>query len=368
MSRNAGLENVDPDVKMYYAVRQSFVLRMAGKLDDSDQVIQESFSANRETIERVNAIYTLSGQELDGIRDQITPLRRFNAIYGQLIGAQAMNLFERAEFVAAIRTFKRWKLLPAASSHLEDRCFYEARVQVKNLANLGLVNMTAGNYEEAQLELQSAFRAYDDGTGARFDVMAYLSDVYCEQGCPENGIYLLEPEIKKIKADDHLEERHHRNLVVSYGEACICAGRYHEAEVMLQKVKRHFDSVPSIAPMDQQRHTRTLILLAQNLHRQAKDFTQWTCTMARWMEVVSIAQKCDVLSATSWDFGMICFSISHVALELGRREESRKWFRDGTAILNSRGRFWRRGMSTYWREFISQRLTGFGEVMRSGDK
>ena len=57
--------------------------------------------------------------------------------------------------------------------------------------------------------------------------------------------------------------------------------------------------------------------------------SQWIDTLERWNEVVALSQKHDVMSTTGWDFGMISFSISLVALELGRSEESQKWFRIG---------------------------------------
>jgi len=119
--------------------------------------------------------------------------------------------------------------------------------------------LNTGNYQRSKMEFGCVLSMHVNEFRTRFDVMAYLGDMYCELRKPEEALSLLERVIKSTNANSHLEDRH---------------------------------------PIRENRNC----------------------------------------------------SISLAALELGRSEESQKWFRIGRNIFDTKSRFWIRGMSTYWRE------------------
>jgi hypothetical protein len=109
--------------------------------------------------------------------------------------------------------------------------------------------------------------------------------------------------------------------------------------------------------MDQQRHLRTLILHAQSLHRQSVKTSQWAETLERWHAVDDISEKYSVIATTGMDYAVICLSISHVMHELGQHDESRNLFHLAINRLRIGGHFWRRGMGTYWFNFVWPKLS-----------
>jgi hypothetical protein len=104
--------------------------------------------------------------------------------------------------------------------------------------------------------------------------------------------------------------------------------------------------------MNQQRHLRTLILYAQNLHRWSAKTSQWAETLERWQAVADISEKYDVIATTGMDYAVIYLSISHVMHKLGQHDKSRNLFDLAVGRLRVGGHFWRRGMGTYWFNFV----------------
>lgn len=90
----------------------------------------------------------------------------------------------------------------------DDTSLYEARVQAKNLTHLGLISLNTGNYQRSKMEFGCVLSMHVNEFRTRFDVMAYLGDMYCELRKPEEALSLLERVIKSTNANSHLEDMH----------------------------------------------------------------------------------------------------------------------------------------------------------------
>jgi tetratricopeptide (TPR) repeat protein len=314
-----GLESLDNHSKAYFVVRKAFVLRSGGNC-------RESLELLRDYLHRVP-----------------TPLdRKMNAIYGLLTSAMALNLWEIGNFDDAMSSWERW---PAQSNST-----YESRVAVQTLAHIGRAMLYRRRFHEAVCALKSALESYDRSR-PRLDITANLCDAYCESGDREAALKLVASEEPSLT--DYLDDRYKRNLAVSYAAAFVCARQYDQAEALLLKLKERFEGKRSLERVDKRRCIRTLLLFAQNLHHQATSPDQWTETKRRWKDVVDSMDGFD--EVTEWDFGMVCFSMHHAVQELGG-DGGNCWSRRGNEMFARKGKFWMVGMTTYWLQFLSQKV------------
>jgi len=341
--RGQGLEDY---VQARIVQRQSFVLRVTGKPVESSQVIEDYFS------------------NLNAPADN----PRLNAQHLLLKVSLARSFYEREDFCSASDTLQKLQLPLKRSLPT-----YELSALRKVMVLKALIEMNKGNYQKAQSQLEVAWQTHvdtDDMNGSDmngsdmsgfdmsgFDVLSYLCDVYCELGWPLTALTLLQPTIEVTQVHSRLHLREYRNLVISFAEASVCAALYEQAETVLCQLKRYFDKTLSNDTMNQQRHLRTLILYAQSHHHQSTDYPQWAETSKRWEAVVALSQKYVVMAATGMDYAVIRLSMCHVARELGQHEQSDEHFRVAAGILRAGGHFWRRGLGTYWLEFLSSRVS-----------
>jgi tetratricopeptide (TPR) repeat protein len=314
-----GLETLEISSMASFVLRKSFVLRADGKWNESSTLLRECMQT-------------------------LTPLDpRLNAIRGLLIYSLASNLWEREDFIEAEKQLRIWKPMK-----FMDPSLYETRSFVRILMGSALVSLHQGHFTEAKDLLQRTREQYDPESRALLDVTASLADVFCELGKPSEALKLLEP---IIDLGACLSNRYKRNCYVSYAEASICLHNHKLAESVLVALKQHYETTPNLDRHDRRRHTRILVLLAQNLHRQASSIQEWQETSRRWEDVVNCMRDFD--ESSNWDFGMVCFSIHHTLIARGDDSE---WFEQGAAEFKKRGHFWMRGMTTYWKDFLRVRL------------
>lgn len=321
-----GLESLDPPSMASFVLRKSFVLRSDGKWDESSTLLRECLQT-------------------------LTPFdRRLNAIRGLLIYSLASNLWERENFIEAEKQLGLWNPMEFMLPSL-----YETRSFVRILTGSALVSLHQGHFTEARDLLQRAREQYDPDSRALLDVCATLADVFCELGEPSEALKLLEPIINKGAC---LGNRYTRNCSISYAEVSICLGRHELAESVLVALQQHYETCPTLDRHDRRRHIRILVMLAQNLHRQANSIQEWQETERRWEAVVRCLREFD--ESSSWDFGMVCFSIHHTLVAIG---DSSEWYERGAAEFKKQGRFWMRGMTTYWKDFLIVRLPTISDAL-----
>jgi len=354
--QQVGLQNTDIETQWFFNLRLSYVLLASGDANGAAKVVDDFIEANAETVATLKALQRAAVQQPRDRSLQINSHRRLNAIYGRLLGALAMARLENSEFEDAISVLNSWQPFPGP-----DVSVFETRVQLKLLSFLGLVHTHMQEYDKAKLELLSALNALDRDhtTPIIYDVMSYFGDACLELGQPQEAIEHIEPALQWTKATECLEDRHHRNLVVTYAEACILVRKYAEAERHLQALVCYFRE-KDLGVSDQRKYVRALILLAQIAHYQALRCFEWADAMQRWTQVTAGMSNFVVLDSKGWDFGVVCLSMSHVAFELARKEEYTDWRLRAAKIFESEGHFWIRGFGTYWFDFIVRKRPEFG--------
>jgi tetratricopeptide (TPR) repeat protein len=321
-----GFQDSDDFTHSYLCLRKAFVLRSEGDWATSFQVVRKCLAL-------------LEVKNLDP---------RLNAVRGLLVNSLATSLWEREEFDEATSEWTKWQ---AGDS------LFEIRASIKTLTSTGKSLLHQGNFVDAEKSLHSALRQYVDGSRLRLDVLATLSDVYCELRTPSLALSILQ---NNHILEESPNDRYYTNCYISYAQALVCMRKHKEAGSILVGLKEQFESNPHLDRHDQRRHIRVVLLLAQSLHLQAETPAQWKETVERWTGVIDLMTDFD--EASCWDLGMIFLSKHHAALQSG--EINSKWLAQGTRRLEQHGRFWMRGMTTYWHDFLLPKLPRVGVIER----
>lgn len=319
-----GVEDLGVFTQAYFCVRKAFVLRSEGEWAASLEILRQRLAL-------------LGDKDLDP---------RLNAVRGLLLHSLATSLYEREKFDEASSVWREWNTGGTGGS------LYETRVSIKLLTGTGKSMLHQGDFANAEKSLECALRQYVDGSRLRLDVLATLSDVYCEMGNPSEALSVLRSNgIPQVSSHD----RYYTDCYISYAQALICthqAAEAAEAEPILLELKGRFESGSHLDRYDRRRYIRVVLLLAQNLHYRAETSLHWKEAVERWKIVIESINVFDEVSCR--DRGMIFLSMHHAVLQSGDTNDD--WLVRGTSELKRKGRFWMRGMTTYWREFLLPKL------------
>jgi tetratricopeptide (TPR) repeat protein len=322
-----GVHNMDTYTRAYFVVRKAFVLRSEGDWDASFQMIRIHLA-------------------LLDTADQNPQLR---AVQGLLIHALASSLWEREDFQGAAAVWKTWGATTTTS-------LFEARVSIKILTGVGKCMLHERHFDGAVTSLRSALDQYDDGSRLRLDALATLSDTYCEMGMSVEALRLLElDDIPNIDPND----RYYLNCYIAYAQALVCDRQHKRAEATLLKLRDCFGSdLLSLDRHDRRRQIRVALLHAQNSHLQADDASQWQQTSHHWDTVIQSLVGFDEVASP--DAGMIFFSKHHAIRRSGSTDI--EWYKRGMLEFSKAGRFWMRGMTTYWMDYLLSELPYLTEI------
>jgi tetratricopeptide (TPR) repeat protein len=341
-----GIENMDIYTRTSFISRKAFVSRSSGDWNGSCQLIRDY-------------LRSLEGQEVD---------QRLYALKGILLCSLGSSLSERGSFDEADGVWRKW-YIPG-----KPLALFPTRVSVKILVASGKANLQRGNYEIARAVLSSAMEQYPADSRQSLDVLTALSDTYCELGNPLTALDTLRKvselkglwELKSVSMKDRcLRNKYEMDYYVSYAEALVCAEFHDEAEQLLSELKSYFAQKgrpDTLERYELRRCLRVAIMLAQNLHRRATERVHWEQTEQRWAAVIEIADSFDETS--DWDTGIMLLSRHHTSIQLGRDENT--WLEKSINKFKADGRFWMRGMGTYWKSFILSKLPQAANVVPRG--
>ncbi|KAF2844900.1 hypothetical protein T440DRAFT_473063 [Plenodomus tracheiphilus IPT5] len=323
-------DGIDANDRAYLAYRRSFVLRAKGDLKQAKRVIVDYWRAISPSA-------------------PVDPL--LHSIHGLLTTSRSWIHIAEMEFEEAIMVCTHWT---ATNTSL-----YQMRVERKLATVRGIANKHIGRYQIAINNLRLGLA--DDTFRTRSYVLANLCDAYCENKTPLLAYDILTQEKKGILSVvtilEALKDTYHRTLLLSFSEVCCVLEKHQESDEILWQLKHYYerDGV-CIARNDQQRHIRTLLLLAQSSHRRAQDIMGWSSALQLWESLVHWVSKYEVLSTSGWDYAAICLSLHCANQNIPGKETDVDWLRKASVIFLSpkADHFWMRSMPTFWLSYILQ--------------
>lgn len=327
----------DPDLYMnaWLTSRESAVLRMSGKQDESDKVLQNFVQSN-------------VLPEPDRV-SEVTP--RYNAQRGDLTISFAENLIRQWKLEEARNELNEWSPLdPTASSALE-RITLRARDII-----LGKALRYQGHFKEALALLkkvldESQVDDFFEGSGWYCVLLSGVADLYCELGQPQEAEKLLQPELKSMIEKGTQDIATGRRLRVSLAETFLERNLFDLAEEILLRLKDFYEAVERPDHTTNISFFRVWVGLARVCHWQA-----------RWDEAVSYWRQALVGAAhlrmnDGFNAGLVRYSLAHILHIAGDIDQSHIMLAEAKQNLASERRvFWIAGFNSRWHDEIIQRM------------
>ncbi|KAF1922516.1 uncharacterized protein M421DRAFT_355426 [Didymella exigua CBS 183.55] len=327
----------------YLVYRHSFVLRCTGQPD--------------------RALFII-GKFLDTLPFSYTLSPLLNAIYGLLLSSLSWAYISQRKFTDAISVGSQW--IPGVS-------LYETRAEQKIVTARAIAHRHLGRLDHAIRDPKSVLSA-STISRAQLYTVASLSDVYCEKQQFRLAYDVLEANAKtsglSLTNVDviPLQDTYYRTLLLSFSHVCSCLGMYVESDAVLLRLKEYFGPGPFATTNDQQRLVRTLVLLAQNQHRQATDLIQWHCAVDSWHNLIHIAiYEYQSVSKSGWDYALICLSLHHARRMAMKEKADDRWLRKASEIFLApvEDHFWIPSMLSNWVSYILDQDFGLSAELRS---
>lgn len=326
-------DSVDPYLSAWLAYRDSSIMRMSGKLQESESALhrflQYAAMASPEELER-------------------TP--RFNAQRGDLVVSFSENLVRRGKLAEAKAELMEWKPLGTECSTLEKITTRARDITLgKVLRYQGLFSDTL-NLLEGVLR-DSFFDDYFEGTGWYRVLLSGMSNLYCEMGQPCDAERLFLQELNTMRERGTQEIATGRRLRMSLADSYLQRDMYTEAEGLLKDLQLATMSSGGPEYTADVNIFRISVSLARVSHKRCC----WEEALVRWRHALSTLDRLKL--SGGFNAGIVRCSIAHALFMKGQRLESANVLEEARKNLASEPRtFWIPLFNSEWHDFITDAL------------
>lgn len=317
----------------WLAYRESSVLRMSGKLKESE-----------------HALYGFLRDAAAPGKGELELSRRYNAQRGELIISFAENLIREGKLDEAKSELTEWKPLDMAPSTLE-RITSRARD-----ITLGKILRFQGLFHEALTHLEAILQScllddYFEGTGWYRVLLSEVADLHCELGQPVEAEKLLVLELNPMREKGTQDIATGRRLRMSLAETYLQRNMFAQAEDLLLELQRAYLSSGEPDYNAQFNDFRIWIALARKSHRRS----EWEQALSRWRRALS-ALECLKMDR-GFNAGLVRCSIAHALFVTGREMESVHMLQEARENMASEVHvYWIPIFNSHWHEYITKTM------------
>lgn len=315
----------------WLAYRESSILRMSGKHEESETALQ------------------LFLRRVSSDKDEkLTP--RLNSHRGDLIISYSENLIRQGKFPEAKAELTEWTPLRAEHSTLE-RITLRARD-----ITLGKVLRFQGLFREALDLLESVMRDsllddFFEGSGWYRALVSGIAELYCEVNQPSDAERLLLRELEPMRERKTQDISTGRRLQLSLAEVYLLQHRYTEAESLLHALQRAFSCSGAPDYTTQVNSFRVWISLARISHLQL----HWEEALPRWKNALVVLEQIGL--GGGFNAGIVRCSMAHILMMTGREVEGTEILQVAKGNIASESRvFWIAMFNSQWCDFILGRV------------
>ncbi|RAK99392.1 LipA and NB-ARC domain protein [Aspergillus ibericus CBS 121593] len=315
----------------WLAYRESSILRMSGKHEESETALQQF-------LRRVSF-------EED---EKLTP--RLNSHRGDLIISYSENLIRQGKLPEAKAELTEWTPLHADYSTLE-RITLRARD-----ITLGKVLRFQGLFREALDLLEGVLQGsllddFFEGSGWYRALVSGVAELHCELNQPSDAESLLLRELEPMREKRTQDISTGQRLQLSLAEVYLLQHRYAEAESILFALQRAFSISGAPDYTAQVNSFRVWVSLARISHLQS----HWEEALPRWKSALVVLEQIGL--GGGFNAGIVRCSIAHILLMTGREVEGTETLQAAKVNLASEPRvFWIAVFNSQWCDFILGRV------------
>lgn len=324
-------ESKDCYMRALLTYRESAVLRMSGKWDDSNKALEDFAHAN---------VLTNYDQ-----RSEISC--RYNSQRGDLVISFAENLIRVGRLEEAKSELSEWSPLNVTTPSTLERITSKARDII-----LGKVLRYQGTFVESLSLLErlledSLMDDFFEGTGWYRVLLSGIADLYCEVGRANSSEMLLRRELQPMIERGTQDIATGRRLQLSLAEAFLQMDMFGKAEETLLHLKSVLQDSMSQDYTARTNIFRVWIGLARTSHRQ----DQWHEALARWKSALTVAELLG--TREGFNTGLVLYSMAHSLLMIGDEAGSGQTLEEAKFnMAKERRLFWIAGFHSRWHDYL----------------
>jgi len=324
-------DDLDSYMTAWLAYRESSVLRMGGRRDESHNALERFVQS------------TVSPGH--GGRCEANP--RYNAQRGNLIVSFTENLIQDGKLDEAKSELDKWSPLhPTARSALE-RITARARD-----ITLGKILKCQGLFGEALVFLEriledSRVDDFFEGTGWYRVLLSNVADLYCESGRPQDAEEILLQELKPMMENGTQDISTGKRLRLSLVETFLERNMFDAAEEALLLLKNANEGIKKRDHVTDLTMFRVWIGLARVFHKQSR----WDMALSYWSQALTATERLKM--SRGYNAGIVQYSIAHALHVTGEKTQSHNALREAKICLASEQcMFWLAGFNSHWRDYV----------------
>ncbi|GFF73987.1 hypothetical protein IFM60648_04080 [Aspergillus lentulus] len=321
----------DRFLNAWLAFRESSVMRMSGKLRESE-----------------SALYKFLHDAATPKEKELELSRRYNAQRGELVISFAENLIREGKLVEAKAELTEWSPLDIAPSSLE-----KITSRARDIT-LGKTLRLQGLFHEALAQLNGVLQdclldEYFEGTGWYRVLLSEVADLRCELGQPLEAEKLLIQELTPMREKGTQDIATGRRLRMSLAETYLERNMFAQAEELLLELHRAFSSSDEPDYNAQFNIFRLWISLARISHKQS----EWEQAILRWRNALSALGRLG--QDKSFNAGLVRCSVAHTLLMMGCETDSKHILQEARTNMASEARvYWIPLFNSHWHDYITK--------------
>ncbi|EGD86493.2 hypothetical protein H112_04985 [Trichophyton rubrum D6] len=331
------LERGDAVLEARVARRESTLLRLHGKIEDSYRVIE-------------NCIY-------DGVfAGGLNITEKANAEKGKLIISYAGNFIMENQLARAKKELESWQ--PKDPKHPS---LMESSVLSDRNVSLGRLLKNQGCFSEALPYFERIFQDIRSGNCSgnpiwQMNALANLTDLYLEVSRPDDAEAMLRETMKIMYARGWQRYSITRRLRLSLAESFTMRVMWTTAEECFLRLIPMFDGIEEPDTNQKTEHFRAWAGLAKISHLQG----HWDQAIRHWKMAIHIVEKSGW--ANKFNHGVLLHSLAHAQFQAGRITESQVTLEMAMQSLAAEERkYWIVGLGSYWFDYIQAPLGQIGQ-------
>ncbi|KAF8242731.1 hypothetical protein K440DRAFT_664567 [Wilcoxina mikolae CBS 423.85] len=328
----------DPYLHGWATQRKSSLLRMQGKMAESNRTLEECIHST---------IFPCLDNQ--GVEKE----RRWNAQRGELVVSFADNLIMNGNTALAEKELREWEPLSP-----EPISAMELMVLRNRNTTLAKIFREERRFEESivlfekVLDESRSDKLYDH-TGNRMIILSNLADLYLETGRTDDAYAILIPGIELMRSRGTLNISAGRRLNLALSEVYIRQGLLDKAEKLLLELQAvvELDKDPDMISKS------AMFRVWSGLARIAHTKGLWRDALNRWQRALVSGEHCG-WAEDKHPLNVVHYSLADVYDELDLPEDSRKLIQQAKESLEKEGgkKFWMVGIATYWLEYVEERM------------
>ncbi|EAL88797.1 LipA and NB-ARC domain protein [Aspergillus fumigatus Af293] len=325
----------DRFLSAWLAFRESSVMRMSGKLKESESALHRFLHDAAAPQER-----------------ELELSKRYNAQRGELIISFAENLIRQQKLVEAKAELTEWQPLDDVPSSLE-----KITSRARDIT-LGKILRLQGLFHEALTLLDGILQSclldeYFEGTGWYRVLLSEVADLRCELGQPLEAEKLLLHELTPMREKGTQDIATGRRLRISLAETYLERNMFAQAEELLLELQRAFSSSNEPDYNAQFYVFRLWISLARNSHKQF----EWEQAISRWRNALSALRRLG--QDKSFNAGLVRCSVAHALLMARRETDGAHLLQEARSDMESEARiYWIPIFNSHWHDYITKATQG----------